>query len=335
MNSGPIDSGTGPDEVAGEQLRQVLTETAATVQPSEGSLGRVLVRAHHRTVWSWGTPVLAAAAAVLLVAGVGVYAGTRGDDGAQPGGPSVTSSTLPSVTSVSKSPSESAHSSPTTGTGPLHALPVYYAAQDNGQARLYREFHQVRTSTPAQAAIVQVLSVAPTDPDYESLWGTHTTLDSYQRSGSVAYVKVSNGPDRFPTAAFQQIVYTVTAADPAVHTVQISYGNVTQNPMARGASIETLAPVWLLTPVQGATASSPVTLSGTAMVFEAVVNWEVDAADGTPVQSGNAMTPEAFKMGPWSSTVTLPAGSYVAKAFEISAKDGLVTWLDSKAFTVR
>ena len=77
------------------------------------------------------------------------------------------------------------------------------------------------------------------------------------------------------------------------------------------------------------------TLSGTAMVFEAVVNWEVDSADGTPVQSGNAMTPEAFKMGPWSSTVTLPAGSYVAKAFEISAKDGLVTWLDSKAFTVR
>jgi hypothetical protein len=336
MSSGPTDSGFDPDEVAGEQLRQVLAEAAGTVDPADGSLGRVLTRAHQRTVWSWGTPVLAAAAAVLLVAGVGVYAGTRNDGAAVPGGPSGSSTSLPSgpTVSASKSPSVSQTPSP-TGTGSLRALPVYYAAEDNGQARLYREFHSVRTSQPARDAIRQALNVPPIDPDYESLWSRTTTLDAYSLSGSVAFVGLSEGPDRFPTAAFQQIVYTVTAADPEVRSVQISYGSITQNPMTRGASFDTLAPVWLLAPAQGATVSSPVTLSGQAGVFEATVNWEVDTAAGTRVTSGNAMTPQAFLMGPWSARVTLPPGRYVAKAFEISAKDGLWTWVDSKAFTVR
>ncbi len=335
MNTGPIDNGTDPEAAAGHRLTEVLGGVADTVQPSDGSLDRVLTRAHQRSVWSWGTPVLAAAATVLLVAGVGVYAGTRGHDNAQVGGPSATGSSAATGPSVSASTTTSNHTSPTTGTGPLHALPVYYAAEFNGQARLYREFHPVRTSTPATAAIDQLLTVRPTDPDYESLWPATTTLVTYERSGTLASVKLSNGPSRFPVAAFQQIVYTVTAADPAVHSVQISYGSVTQNPMGRGSSLVTIAPVWLLAPTQGATVSSPVTLSGLAGVFEATVNWEVDTADGAPVQSGSAMTPEAFKMGPWSTQVTLPAGSYVAKAFEISAKDGLWTWVDSKAFTVQ
>ncbi len=335
IDTGPIDDGTDPEDVAGRRLSQVLGGVADTVQPADGSLDRVLTRAHQRSVWSWGTPMLAAAAAVLAVAGVAVYAGTRGHDTAHVGGPSPTGSSAPTEPSVSASATTSNHSSPTTGTGPLHALPVYYAAEFNGQARLYREFHPVRTSTPAPAAIDQLLTVKPTDPDYESLWPATTTLVSYQRSGTLASVRLSNGPARFPIAAFQQIVYTVTAADSAVHSVQISYGTVTQNPMGRGASIATIAPVWLLAPTQGATVTSPVTLSGMAGVFEATVNWEVDTADGTPVQSGSAMTPEAFKMGPWSTQVTLPAGSYVAKAFEISAKDGLWTWVDSKAFTVQ
>ncbi|MFI5099339.1 MAG: Gmad2 immunoglobulin-like domain-containing protein [Actinomycetes bacterium] len=331
---GPFDNGTDPEDVAGRRLTRVLGGVADTVQPADGSLDRVLTRAHQRSLWSWGTPVLAAAAAVLLIAGVAVFAGTRGHDTAQVGGPSSTGSSAPTGPSTSASTTTSNHSSPTSGTGPLHALPVYYAAEFNGQARLYREFHPVRTSTPAQAAIDQLLNVKPTDPDYESLWPATTTLVSYQRTGTLASVKLSNGPSRFPTTAFQQIVYTVTGADTSVHSVQISYGSVTQNPMGRGASVTTIAPVWLLTPTQGATVSSPVTLSGLAGVFEATVNWEVDTADGTKVQSGSAMTPQSFVMGPWSTQVTLPSGSYVAKAFEISAKDGTWTWVDTKAFTV-
>src|SRR5207302_972306 len=104
----------------------------------------------------------------------------------------------------------------------------------------------------------------------------------------------------------------------------------TNKPIARNAAIDTLGIVWLLQPTQGATVSSPVTLSGTAMVFEATVNWEVDTPDGTMVASGNAMTPEAFVQGPWSTTVSLPPGQYIAKAFEASAKDGSKTWIDSK-----
>ena len=93
--------------------------------------------------------------------------------------------------------------------------------------------------------------------------------------------------------------------------------------------------MWLLQPTQGAAVSSPVTLSGTAMVFEATVNWEVDTRAGKVVASGNAMTPQAFVQGPWRTTVTLPPGQYVAKAYEISTMDGSKTWIDSKPFTVR
>ena len=98
--------------------------------------------------------------------------------------------------------------------------------------------------------------------------------EEHHLAGTLASVKLSNGPSRLPITAFQQIVYTVTAADSAVRSVQISYGSVTQNPMGRGSSFVTIAPVWLLAPTQGATVSSPVTLSGLAGVFEATVNWE-------------------------------------------------------------
>ncbi len=336
MNTGRTNGGPDPDDVAGEQLREVLHQAAGSVDPADGSLGRVLTRAHQRSVWSWGGPVLAAAAAVLVVVGAGVYAGTRGHDNTPPAGQSPSGSSLPSGPSASTTESPSVSHSPTpTGTGPLVALPVYYGGLDSGQARLYREFHPTRTTAPARDAVVQSLEVPPTDPDYQSLWPAGTKLVGYAKSGTLADVTLSNPPQTFPTAAFQQIVYTVTAADPSVRSVRISYGSITQNPMTRGPALGTLAPVWLLAPAQGATVSSPVTLSGQAGVFEATVNWEVDRANGTPVTSGSAMTPQAFLMGPWSTTVTLPPGQYVAKAFEISAKDGLWTWVDSKAFTVR
>jgi hypothetical protein len=92
----------------------------------------------------------------------------------------------------------------------------------------------------------------------------------------------------------------------------------------------------VLAPTQGATVSSPVTVSGTASVFEATVTWEVDRADGTRVAHGIAMAPIAAPgRGPWSVTVTLPPGTYVVTAYAVSAKDGSHTWPDTKRFVVR
>jgi hypothetical protein len=334
MTTGPFTPEPG-DEVGAEQLRQVLTQAAAPIQPSDGSLGRVLTRANQRSPWSWGAPLLAAAAALVLVAGASVYVGTHGTTSAQPGSHSPSSSTLPSQTATGPSPTDSAHSSP-TGTGSLVALPVYYAGSFNGQTRLYREFHRVRSTDHAVDAVTQALTTAPDDPDYRTLWKPGTTVLGYSTQGALAFVRLSSPPVPMSTIALQQLVYTITAADTSVHKVLFAYGLSAAfgGPVSRGATIDTLATVWLLQPTQGATVSSPVTLSGTAMVFEATMNWEIDTPDGTMVTSGNAMTPQAFVQGPWSTTVSLPPGHYVALAFEASAKDGSKTWIDSKPFTV-
>jgi hypothetical protein len=196
----------------------------------------------------------------------------------------------------------------------------------------------VHTSSPVQDAIRQALSGQALDADYRTLWKPGTILADYAKHGATADVQLSGvSPGEPSQMALQQLVYTVTATDPTIGTVVFSfgpggYGSVSKQ---RGAAIETLAPVWLLQPAQGAKVSSPVTLSGTAMVFEATVNWEIDTPNGTKVAEGNAMTPEAFVQGPWSASVTLPPGDYVATAFEASPMDGSKTWVDSKPFTVR
>jgi hypothetical protein len=326
MTTGPILPGPD-DEPGADQLRSVLATSAAGVQPRDGSLGTILTRANRRSAWSWGAPLLAAAAALVIVAGIGVYASTRGASTAQPGSHS------PSPSTTGPSPSPSTSSSP-TGTGPAVALPVYYAGSYGGTSLLYREFHAVRTTTRGQTAAEQVLSTPPLDPDYRTLWPTGTKLLSYTQAGSTVTLSLSQVPTS-SLLALQQMVYTITGADTSVRRVTFTGpGLALHLSQTRDTAIDTLAPVWLLQPTQDATVASPVTLSGVAMVFEATVNWEVDTTDGTMVQQGSAMTPQAFVQGPWSVTVTLPPGQYVAKAYAASAKDGSKTWIDSKPFTV-
>jgi Immunoglobulin-like domain of bacterial spore germination/Sporulation and spore germination len=333
MTTGPTPHDHEPDELGADRLRSVLGSTAATVQPTDGSLGQILTRAHHRSPWVWGAPVLAAAAAVVLVVGAGVYASSRGTASPQPpGSQAPTSSAQPSTPSTEPSPS-----STQTGNGPAVALPVYYAGSYDGQTRLYREFVRVHTLTPAQDAIRQALSGQAQDPDYRTLWKPGTTLDGYTKQGATASVQLSSPPAPPSTMALQQIVYTVTASDPTVTTVVVSYGpgGYGSQTLHRNPAIDTLALVWLLTPSYGTTVHSPVVLSGQAQVFEATVSWEIDTPGGTVVTTGNAMTPEAFVVGPWKATVTLPPGQYVAKAYAISMADSSRTWIDSKPFTVR
>src|SRR5215831_9049032 len=102
MTTGPHTPGFDPDEPGADQLRSVLTSAAASVQPADGSLGQILTKANHRSPWTWGAPLLAAAAALVLVVSAGVYSSTRGTASPttqQPGSQSPSASSLPSSTS--------------------------------------------------------------------------------------------------------------------------------------------------------------------------------------------------------------------------------------------
>lgn len=331
-----------------ERLRRILQAEARRLDPTD-PLDAGLVQIRRRTdapvpvaARRWFAPVMAAAA-VLAVVVVGALAWPRDDNA-----PAVGSSTSPTPTastslggSPTPSPSSSPSSSPSPSGGVAVTVGVYYGGTFGGRTMLYREFHRT-TSDPLTGALQAMLG-GSADPDYASLWPHGTTLRSVSRAGNTVTVTLSAaplvatpGPGLYGASSVQEVVYTVTAADATIRAVTVVYPGGQATSVVRAPTINVLASVWLLAPTDGSTVSSPVTLSGTASVFEATVSWEVDQTDGTVVAHGSAMAPiGAPGRGPWSTTVSLPAGTYVAKAYAISAKDGSVTWTDSKAFTVK
>src|SRR5206468_3571944 len=132
---------------------------------------------------------------------------------------------------------------------------------------LYREFRTSRATDHVAGALQLMLGPAA-DPDYQSLWPAGTTLTALSRSADVQQVSLSQAPTQ-PDIAVQEVVYTVTATDPTVHRVSVSYPGGGVGATGRGTSWVVLAPVWVLSPLDGATVSSPVRISGTASVFEA------------------------------------------------------------------
>lgn len=326
----------------GERLRRVLDAQARAMDPTE-PMDDGLVRIRERTAQApsvmhrWAVPMAAAAAAVLVVVGGAVLWPHLGGSptGVGSAGPS-SGSPQPTLPSEGPSPSQT----PSASGGPVGSgisVPVYFGVTFNGQTMLYREFHHVVALDPARAAVQQMLA-GPEDSDYKTLWPHGTTLTGLTRSGDLATVTLTAAPKTTTPAgsAVQEVVYTVTAADPTIRRVTVAYPGGSATNVTRAITYAALAQVWLLSPTDGATVSSRLSFSGVAEVFEAHVNWEVDKLDGTVVAQGFAMAKQAAPgRWPWSASVTLPPGTYVLRAFAISPKDGSVVWPDSKTITVR
>ncbi|MDX6200101.1 MAG: hypothetical protein QOJ79_3252 [Actinomycetota bacterium] len=228
------------------------------------------------------------------------------------------------------------------------ARAVYYLHDAGHAPRLYREFHRRPATTAViRDAVAAMLSEKAYDGDYTSLWPAGTTVRGARVSGTTAYVDLSrearngNAGAESEAASLQQLVYTVTAAAPAVHSVQLLidgttvetlWGHVdTRRPMTRQAAAEILGPVWLLVP---RSLKAGARFGGEASVFEATVSWEFRQG-GRVVKAGfsNAST-GAPGRGAWSGVAAVPPGDYVLRAFESSAKDGTATFVDDKAVTV-
>jgi Immunoglobulin-like domain of bacterial spore germination/Sporulation and spore germination len=327
-----------PDEPE-DRLSALLADEARTVEPSDGSLGLILERAHaRRPNRPWIAPVLAAAAAVTAVSVVGVaLAGrdhrTPAASGTHSGRAVTPSTTAPTVSQTSRKPSIA----PATGA----VVAVYFAGTFGGNTLLYREYHPAAgwTGSKAVGEITDALDsmlAGPTDPDYRSLWasngepGPRVTV-----SGTTATVAMPAQPAAPRGIAVQEIVYTVTATDPAVRNVVVTFPGGGAGPVGREPAWMTLAPVWVTSPTEGAMVHSPVTFSGAAIVFEATVTWQITRADGAVVAHGSTMaTIAAPDKGTWSFRQALPAGHYVIRAFEVSAEDGSIRWTDTKDFSV-
>jgi Immunoglobulin-like domain of bacterial spore germination/Sporulation and spore germination len=346
---------TDNDDQLESRLRRALSTEAAVVQPAGDGLQKIRlgVEANARRVW-WRSPAVAlAGAAVLGLVASGLYFGFRDNDsvGVLPPATNHSSTPRPPV-STSPSTSPTPTSSPSdTSTAQDHDGPVYvyYIGHDPQGPRLYREIHDgIGTGSAAESALRAMFAAQPADPDYATPWD-NTRLRSYTVAGTVAGETATVDLSKFvtlgaelETAAVQEIVYTVTANDPAVKQVLLrvkgqappSGHSDWSGPVRRAPMNQVQAEIWILAPTQGATVSSPVKIDGYSTTFEATVNWEVRKA-GVLIRHGHTQGGANGVFGPFHTTVSLPAGSYELTCFEFSAKDGSQVNIDTKNFTVR
>ncbi len=298
--------------------------------------------ARRRGGWRVVVAVLAVLAMVVAAAGVS-YLALGGGGG---------TTTVPGSGRDSSTPPGSGRDASAAGT---MTVPVYYlGAVDGtptGRLALFREFHRVTGTDPVVAAVSLMLTGRPDDPDYATRWPAGTRLLDVTRRGSTAQVDLSadaatGSPEaRVAALSVAQLVYTVTGADPTVRNVALRidgqvvprlWGQVpTAEPLSRAPRIDVEAPIWLVSPPEGARVPDPVTVSGIASVYEAHVSWQV-LAGGSVVRSGYVTAAEAGPArAPWSVTISLPSGSYQVRVFAASAEDGSVIAADSKNITVR
>ena len=236
-------------------------------------------------------------------------------------------------------------------SGGTEARAVYWlgATKEPRGPRLYREFVQrPATEDGVRDAVEVMLSTEPADPDYTSLWADGTAVRDVRREGTTAVVDLSRqattngGGSGFEEMTLQQLVHTVTAADPSVKAVRLLvegepvetlWGSAdASRPISRAPSYEVLGPVWLDV-AEGSVLAGE--FGGTATVFEATVSWQLRQGPEL-VEEGFATATEGGPgRGEWTATVDVPPGDYELWAFESSAEDGRVTWLDTKRVTVR
>lgn len=301
---------------------------------------------------------LATAAVITAVVVIGDNSG---------GNPSGTPAAAPGHTTTqspaSTEPSPGTVSAPPTGSHPgvydpsapaADQVTMYYVGQAASgdpqvKPRLYPEQHTVQPNggSPAVAAVHEFLTSTPIDPDYSSGWPEGVDVTSITENGGVTTIalkgKVVPGthPDSVPYSAARPVALQAMLATAGVQgRANFTYnGEPVERILNQSAAVsrqsdeDTRAWVSITSPVEGQEASSPVTVTGSANVFEANVNWELLDADGQVIDSGIAMA----GFTEWKSFtvfIALDRGSYTIRAFESSPKDGRPTYVDDKTFTI-
>ncbi|WP_155855389.1 Gmad2 immunoglobulin-like domain-containing protein [Actinotalea ferrariae] len=286
-------------------------------------------------------------AALVAVAALAL-AGCGGD--AEPTvAPSVT--TEPSTTTTPEPEPEPTETTEPAET-PTQAVTAYYLVDTRAGVRLARETREAQGSDPLVAAVEAMISGAD-DPDYSTAWDPGTqVLGVTAEAGTITVdlseeARTANIGSEGAALMVQQLVWTVTdtADDDGAGVVLTIAGEpagelwgavVWDGPVVREEAIDVRVLVQIDDPAEGATASSPVTVSGEAAVFEANLPWAVLDADGAEVQTGFTMTAEGQTFAPYSFEVELEPGTWTIVITEDDPSDGEggVPMTDSRTITV-
>jgi hypothetical protein len=235
----------------------------------------------------------------------------------------------------------------------VKAVPVYWLGRTVGNdtgagMRLYRTFIGIK-GRPAEEAVRLMTTQKADDPDYRSPWAG-AEVSSVTRSGDGVTVdfkalpRTKLEPD-VADLAVQQLVYTVQGAlDDVTVPVQVTeqgrsspslFGVDTPQPLSRALASDVQAPVWILSPTNGAVVSAPVTVTGMAAASEAQVDWRATNLRTKATISSYTMTKVGQKFSPFAFTPKLTAGSWLIEVYLVSPKDGKITDTDSKLIFVK
>jgi len=255
---------------------------------------------------------------------------------------------------ATEEPEETPTATPTeTPAGETVTASIYYPLDTRTGFRLGREAREV-PAADALVGAVETMVAGPLDPDYGAVWNAATDVQGVSGVvGGVVTVDLSadartaNVGSALAGLMIQQLVYTVTdaARDPSLAVLLTIdgepagelWGAVTWDaPVTRDDPNSVRIFVQIDNLTEGATVSSPVTVSGEACAFEANVPWKVLDANGAEVASGATQTSEGQTFAPYSFEVELDPGTYTVVVTEDDPSDGEggTSMSDSRRITV-
>ncbi len=342
---------------AGRRLRDVLSREARTMHPSADALARIQARINERRasrpwlrIFTVGAAAMATAAVAVIAVTVIPSNGSHDDGGRQ---------VAVSPTDITGAPSPTTSPSPSGVQQPAddgHQVAIYYVGKKaDPQQRLYYEMFN-RPVPPDKTfvgdAVEALLTTPPTDPDYVSYWPKNTTILGVTIHNDTQVVldlsadAATAQPGSADNAAIsiQQLLYTIHAAAPKIESLELRidgtqvtslWGSSITEPISLAEPASVLSPVWISYPANGATVATTFKFGGEASIFEANVSWRI-LMNGGVLKTGYSMADKgAPERGLWEASVMLQPGTYTIEAYEVSAKDGSATYVDSKVVTVK
>lgn len=340
------------------RLHEALNRAAERVEPGPDGLARI--RRRTAVVPMWRRPVVIGLAGALGVAAAVLVGGaialnSSNDDAPVASGTSSTPSPGEESPSTPAAPPSTPSATETTPPAQPLTVPVYYVADSGDGPRLVREFHAIESSlSPIAAAVHEMLTAPPADPDYASLWGPGVEVTAAEVGAGFIGVDLTGTPALAEggdaALALQQLVYTATAAaadadldgslpvrvtvDGAPAERLFDAADVSE-PVGRTDPLEVRQLVQLNEPAEGATVSGAVAVKGEAAVFEATVEWEL-RRDGEVVDSGSTETTECCTFAPFEMELDLEPGTYelVMSESDPSDGEGRPPMSDTRTFTV-
>jgi hypothetical protein len=334
-----------------DRLHALLEDAVADVHPSP-ALDRIRARTKvtpmRRTRPWFLVTAGAVAATAATVVGVSLLDG-RSPQADDPGpGPAATATATDPATPTDAPTEEPTPSeTPSEPAGQTVALPVYYLGETPAGSRLFREFHDTSVGSGTSARLLAALKLAvegnASDPDYGSPWpaGSQVVKAELDQASDRLVLGVDAAADlaELPAGtteddarlAVQQLVYTAQAVvqerAPVVLTdadgrpLETLLGVGVSPQVEAAPALEVQAPVWVITPQDGATVRRTFTVEGRGAFFEANVSWQLLRGDEV-VDEDFTTAQECCTLSPYSFEVTAEPGDYVLRVYDADVSDG-------------